>query len=79
MRALVAVALLAMTALAVPTSGEWVGHCVAQDACTGVDAGEESTCVYNGQGRGTALIACTDGRDVTVTRCEAGAGCRDLP
>ena len=78
MRVLIAVALLALTALAVPASGEWVGHCVAQDACTGVDIGDDDACVYNGQGRGTATIACTDGRDVSITRCEAGNGCRDL-
>jgi hypothetical protein len=78
MRAFLAVALLALTALAVPASGEWVGHCVAQDACSGVDAGEDQTCAYNGQGRGSALVVCTDGHHVSVTRCEAGSGCRQL-
>lgn len=78
MRVLIAVSLLALTALAVPAAAEPLGHCVAQDACTSVTVGEDSTCVYHGQGRGTAWIVCTDGHGVTVTRCEAGNGCREL-
>lgn len=78
MRALIAVVFLALTAFAVPASGEPVGYCLAQDACTSVDAGDGSACAYNGQGRGSAVVACTDGSDVSVTRCEAGQGCMDL-